>query len=102
MATFTTRVELRGLAKKQDYAALNKAMVQAGFRRTVVNEQGKVYHLPEAEFDLVSDKSCVEVRDLAASIAAQVWRNYLVLVTEAAQRSWLLVLVKTDAALPGD
>jgi hypothetical protein len=99
MATFTTRVELRGLAKKQDYAALSKAMLQAGFRRTVINEQGKVYQLPEAEFDLVADKSCVEVRDLAASIAAHVWRNYLVLVTEVAQRSWLLTLAKPDPDL---
>lgn len=92
MASFTTRIELRGTPSKSDYDRLHTAMAQRGFKQTV-SIGGKSYYLPHAEYDLIADRTVEQVLGLAREAAASVWQDHLVLVTEVKERTWLLVPV---------
>jgi hypothetical protein len=87
MALFTTRVELYESAtdkSKPEYEALHAAMEKKGFTRTISWESDKtVYWMPHAEYNLSSDLTAAEVKDLAVQAATTVWKNFGVLVTKA-------------------
>jgi hypothetical protein len=90
MAFFTTRVELRGSPSKSDYDRLHAAMAKSGFKQTV-EKGGKSFYLPHAEYDLFANVTVEDVMERARHAAESVWPNHLILVTEAKDRTWLLV-----------
>ena len=92
MASFTTRVELRGSPSRADYDKLHAAMARLGFRQTV-SYGGKSFYLPHAEYDLSANLTVEQVLTMAREAAGSVWRDHLILVTEAQNRTWLLVPV---------
>ncbi|OWO82435.1 DUF2622 domain-containing protein [Photorhabdus luminescens] len=88
MANFTVRVELHN-ANSSDYENLHEKMESAGFERTITSESGKVYHLPDAEYSISSNKSIEEVRNLARDTAKKVKANPSILVTKSdGTRRW--------------
>ena len=92
MASFTVRIELRGMPSRSDYQSLHAAMVANGFRQTV-EINGNMYHLPHAEYDFTRDMSAHQVTELVKPIVAPIWQNYLLLVTGASERAGFLVPV---------
>jgi len=90
MASFTIRVEMRN-ASSEDYTRLHEAMEAKGYSREIQNSVGTVFHLPTAEYVAEKNLSVRSVRDEVSKIAAAIRDNPLVLVTEASDRSWLLV-----------
>jgi hypothetical protein len=88
MAKFTTRVELYEKSTdkvKPDYEALHAAMEKKGFTRTISWEGEKeTYWMPHAEYNYTKDATKDEVKDLAVQAASTVWKDFGVLVTEAA------------------
>lgn len=82
MANFTTRVELHS-ATSTDYDALHLAMQAAGFSRTIVSNDQKVYILPTAEYVCSGQFDRAVVLKVAGEAAAKTGKNYSVLVTEA-------------------
>ncbi|PHM23024.1 type V toxin-antitoxin system endoribonuclease antitoxin GhoS [Xenorhabdus budapestensis] len=88
MANFTVRVELHN-ANSKDYDKLHEKMGNAGFKRTITTKAGKIYHLPDAEYSINSDKSTEEIRDLALDTAKKVKTNPAILVTKSnGTRKW--------------
>ncbi|KER01564.1 type V toxin-antitoxin system endoribonuclease antitoxin GhoS [Photorhabdus temperata] len=88
MANFTVRVELHD-ANSKDYEKLHEKMENAGFERTITTTSGKIYHLPDAEYSITSDKSTDEIKDLARDTAKKVKSNPAILVTKSSgTRRW--------------
>jgi len=87
MARFTTRVQLDGYPKEEDYTKLHQAMKRKGFSRFIASTDGTTYRLPHAEYNLVADRTIKQVRDNAVAAAESVWNDIQVLVTEGT-RSW--------------
>ena len=100
MSSFTVRVELHGASGAQ-YDALHDAMERNGFYRAIEGVGGDgvswVYAMPTAEYDHVSQATCVAVRDAALRIASSVkstpepW----VFVTEANNRAWTSKIIRS-------
>jgi len=93
MASFTTRVELRGTPSKADYDKLHAAMRARGFTQTVVAPNGKSFYLPHAEYDLNGNLTVDQVLEMARAAANATWPSHLVLVTKVSERTWFLVPV---------
>lgn len=87
MSQFTTRVELHG-ANWQDYEVLHSRMAAEGFSRTITSDQGDVYELPTAEYDLVGPFTQAQVVAKADRAAAFTGKSRGILVTEAVGRTW--------------
>ncbi|HDS4354347.1 DUF2622 domain-containing protein [Enterobacter roggenkampii] len=86
MARFTVRVELRN-SKDADYDELHKLMEANGFSRTIKLDSGKIYFLPNAEYNYESSTRDKEsVANLADSVASQVRAKPKILVTQSAGR----------------
>src|SRR5258708_36449614 len=71
MARFTTRVQLDGNPKEDDYTKLHRAMKQKGFSRFVTTTE-KTFRLPHAEYNRETDRSTEQVRDDAKEAAESV------------------------------
>ena len=91
MAAFTVRVQLEG-ANGEDYQKLHELMEASGYSREITGDNGKIYKLPDAEYDTSKDATREEIRDQVRKIAASVKPNPSVLVTKSAGRSWYLDL----------
>ncbi|HIE0659251.1 TPA: type V toxin-antitoxin system endoribonuclease antitoxin GhoS [Providencia rettgeri] len=88
MANFTVRIELRD-ASSSDYEELYKKMVLKKFSKYISSDGGKLYNLPNAEYNYSSDtKTTDDVRDLAYIVAKEVNSSPAVLVTKSLERSW--------------
>lgn len=93
MANFTVRVVL-GSANGEDYQQLHELMAASGYSREITGDSGKVYILPDAEYDASKDLTTQEVREEVRAIVSQVKQEYTVLVTRAYSRSWFLKVKK--------
>lgn len=88
MARFTVRIELRD-ADPADYDDLYEKMILEKFSKFITSDGGKLYSLPNAEYNYSSDtKTTDDVRDLAYNIAKEVNSRPAVLVTKSDDRSW--------------
>ena len=87
MARFTTRVQLNGYADEDDYTNLHAAMRSEGFSRFIENGDGKVYHMPHAEYNRVGDVTRDQVLKDAKTATSSVWSDFEILVTEGT-RTW--------------
>lgn len=87
MATFTVRVELHD-ADDSDYDTLWTEMKARGFKRRVTSDDGITYKLPPAEYSYDGDITRSDVLKKAKEAAAATGRDYAVLVTESAGRTW--------------
>lgn len=86
MPRFTVRVELHG-ADERDYETLYENMKAKGFTKTITGDDGRVWDLPPAEYNLIKELTRDQVRDLAADAAKATLRKAGVLVTEGS-RCW--------------
>lgn len=86
MPRFTIRVELHG-ADENDYETLYEHMKAKGFTKTITGNDGTIYELPPAEYNMIKTITRTEVRDLAAAAAKATRRKAGILVTEGT-RSW--------------
>ena len=88
MASFTVRVELHGVRHDDDiYEVLHSAMAREGFSRTILGGDGKTYHMPPAEYNLIANQTSDNVRAAAVRAAAVTKKRAAVLVTEGT-RCW--------------
>lgn len=87
MARFTTRVELHS-ASGDDYETLHAEMEAEGFSRQIASDDGNVYHMPWAEYNRESTLNRSQILGSAKAAAARVRKQYSVLVTESAGRTW--------------
>jgi hypothetical protein len=88
MADFTVRVELHQ-AVGADYDALHAAMEQKGFSRFIAADDGRIYHLPWAEYNGSGNLTSTHVCDIARAAANTTGKGNAVLVTEGQTRSWI-------------
>jgi len=89
MASFTTRILLRGAASESEYETLHVSMRKQGFLRTITSNDGIVYKLPPAEYNLTGSYNRDQVLDLAKeAIKALPNRIAEILITESAGRIW--------------
>ncbi len=89
MASFTTRILLRGSSSESDYDNLHLKMEQLGFSRTIESNDGIIYQLPSAEYNIVGSYTRDQVLGFAKD-AVKVVRGKTaeILVTESAGRTW--------------
>jgi hypothetical protein len=88
MAKFTVRVELHA-ASYSDYEMLHAAMERRGFSRFITADDGKIYHLPTAEYDKSGQFTRQQVLDSAKAAATETGKTFAVLVTESDGRTWM-------------
>jgi hypothetical protein len=88
MANFTVRVELHQ-AVGADYDVLHAAMEQKGFSRFITGDNGRIYHMPWAEYDGSGNLTSAQVRDIAHAAANTTGKSNAVLVTESTTRAWI-------------
>jgi hypothetical protein len=99
MPNFITRIELHG-ASTNDYERLHAAMAVEKFHRVILDDQGKRYQLPTAEYFSHGETLTVEtVRDLADRAAAKIAKPYWVLVSQYERAAWRLPEIKPVNAL---
>ncbi|MDU4255787.1 hypothetical protein [Pseudomonas sp.] len=90
MTNFTVRVELYDADEWEDYETLHKAMAAKGFSKTITGDDGVIWALPDAEYNLVnSSKTIQQVRDMAQEAANVTKKKSGILVTQSAGRSWV-------------
>lgn len=87
MSTFIIRVELHS-GTSLDYSLLHTFMARNGFGRTITSDDGVVYHLPPAEYSVVTTTTPENVIASAKHAAQQTGRKFAVLVTEAKAIIW--------------
>ncbi len=87
MTSFTTRVELHD-ATWSDYENLHKQMKQQGFSQTIRSDDGIVYDLPPAEYNMVANITRNDVIERAKTAVAATKNSGAILVTESAGRIW--------------
>jgi hypothetical protein len=63
-------------------------MEEEGFSRQIKSSDGTLYHLPTAEYNRRSNKTKDQIRDSAAAAASTTGKEYGIIVTESAGRSW--------------
>ena len=73
-----------------DYENLHREMGKRGFARTITSGDGKMYQLPEAEYDFTGNMTAQQVRALAeqAAKAAAPRLSSAQLVTQSNARAW--------------
>jgi hypothetical protein len=71
-----------------DYERLHAAMEGKGFSRLIRSRDGKLYHLPWAEYNASADLSSAQVRDIAGTAANTTGKKDAVLVTQSVSRAW--------------
>lgn len=82
MSRFTTRIELYGEPSFKVYETLHAQMEQAGFSRTILYD-GITYWLPNAEYSYEhATDTAHHVKDKAVAIAAKIWDDFGVFVTQ--------------------
>ena len=90
MSSFTVRVELNS-ATVQDYVRLHGCMENAGFSRTIRADDGRLFHLPPAEYALEGSAFALsDVHHLVEHVIARAECRGEFLITEALGRSWSL------------
>ncbi|NEG85089.1 hypothetical protein GQQ15_06385 [Pantoea agglomerans] len=89
MSDFTVRVVLEN-ANGEDYENLHELLALRGYSREITGDSGRVFKLPDAEYNASKDLTIEELRNEVMGIAAQVKEHYYVLVTKANGRSWYL------------
>ena len=85
MATYITRVELYGSPTGEVYNDLHSAMQSKSFTRKI-NDNGKIFELPHAEYALSSDLTTVQVLEAAKLATNTVWKDFAVFVTQTQVR----------------
>lgn len=88
MAKFTVRVELHS-ASYSDYEKLHASMERHGFSRLITADDGKIYHLPTAEYVRSGELARQQALDSAKTAAAETGKSFAVLVTESDGRTWV-------------
>ena len=88
MANFTTRVELHGAAY-QDYTNLHTYMAQEGFTHVIRGDDGILYQLPPAEYEINANCTALQVRDKASRAAARTFKSYSILAVERGAAAWV-------------
>jgi hypothetical protein len=63
-------------------------MKRGGFSRLITGSNGKVYHLPHAEYSRQANLTVAQVRDQANTAACLVWNDVQTLTTEG-QVAWI-------------
>jgi hypothetical protein len=88
MAAFMTRVELHG-ASYQDYVTLHGYMGQEGFSNTIRADNGTIYELPPAEYNLVANCTRDQALEKAKRAAQKTFKKFAVVVSEYTGCSWI-------------
>ncbi len=97
MASFTTRVELHD-ANYQDYINLHSYMAQEGYTTTIRANDGTVYQLPPAEYNLVANCTISQALEKAQRAAQKTRKKFAALVSEYTNCSWVgLAQVRAQA-----
>jgi hypothetical protein len=84
---FTKRVLLH-YGDDEDYETLHREMEKEGFSRTIINNDGTEYHLPQAEYNKIGSYSGETVRASASRATAVTGRKFAFLVTPSTGRYW--------------
>jgi hypothetical protein len=87
MARFTVRVELED-AEWKHYNVLYEEMAFHGFTDTIIDTNGNVWKLPDAEYNFVGELNRDEVLSRAKAAAEATRKKFSILVTQSAGRVW--------------
>jgi hypothetical protein len=87
MAKFTTCVRLKD-ASPEAQRILDAEMENQGFSRTVEASDGRLYAMPDAEFDFNGDLERKDVLEKAKTAVMKTGARASILVTESKGRTW--------------
>jgi hypothetical protein len=82
-----TRIELHD-AKYQDYLNLHSYMSQEGFTTTIRADNGTVYELPPAEYNLIANCTREQTVEKAKRAAQKTLKAFAVVVSEYVACNW--------------
>jgi hypothetical protein len=85
--TYMTRIELHD-AMEADYEKLHAAMEAEEFKRTITADDGSTYHLPTAEYYLITELTRDQVFAIAKTVANKTGKKYGIVVVEVNAATW--------------
>jgi hypothetical protein len=85
--TYMTRIELHD-AVEADYEKLHVAMEAEEFKRTITADDGSIYHLPTAEYYLITELTRDQVFAIAKTVANKTGKKYGIVVVEVNAATW--------------
>lgn len=89
MASFTVRILLKGNPPPSEYGRLYNEMDKKHFTRTIESNDGIIYDLPDAEYNIIGNYDRGTVLNLAKEAVRSVGKGDAeILVTESAGRTW--------------
>jgi hypothetical protein len=88
MPKYIVCVELRSYATSEQYTQLHAAMEKLGFDRTIFGRGHVKYHLPTAEYYIVSSYTPEALTILVCNTAKKIDPDCAVLTTEANNFWW--------------
>jgi hypothetical protein len=88
MPRYMVRIELRNYPTSEQYTQLHAAMEKLGFDRTIVGWGQVKYHLPTAEYYIISAYTPEALTILVYNAAKQIDPECAVLTTEANNIWW--------------
>lgn len=86
--SFTIRVELHHSRLLSEYVRLKDFMLKAGFLKTIPNDDGVLFILPQAEYYYKGQVEIAAVLKAAQKAASKITTNYSILITESNGRIW--------------
>jgi DNA-binding LacI/PurR family transcriptional regulator len=87
MSYYVTRIELHD-GEWSDYDTLHTAMRSRGFKREILGNDGKTYHLPWAQYVIVGNYTAASVRDAAVQAVATTGKSAEVLTCKSDDLAW--------------
>jgi hypothetical protein len=88
MPKYMVHVELRNYPTSKQYTQLDAAMEKLGFARTIVAKGHVRYHLPTADYYIISAYTPEALTILVYNVAEQIDPDCAVLTTEAINIWW--------------
>jgi len=71
-----------------DFEVLHLAMSRRGFKKSIISSNGRVYSLPRAEYDILTEKDKSQVLEETKDAVGVTNKSAEILVTESAGRIW--------------
>lgn len=89
MAQFITRIELHGANHNETpYEVLHNAMIANGFKRTIVTDDKKTFHLLTAEYEITGNYSTYTVLESAKQAVSKTAYAHSVFVSEVIRNAF--------------
>ena len=85
---YIARIELHSGLYNPDFETLHRAMEHEGSSRLIESDDGRNYHLPRGEYNILTIKTLSQVLDSAQRAVAQTGRTAEIFIAQSDSLRW--------------